>query len=196
MAEKIRKEPTIRTKFRKYCRKIHLHLSYLFVGVILVYAISGITMNHLKDFNPQYMISAKNYQAEGYYPHKQNFTKEEVIGLLETVNESDNYKKHFYPNSSTMRVFLKSGSTFSLNTQSGEVNYEGLQKRPIFSQLAFLHYNPNKWWTIFSDIFAVSLIIICITGIFMNKGKKGIIGIGGIEILVGILIPILFLIFT
>lgn len=184
------------SKFRKFCRTIHLHLSYLFVGVILVYAISGITMNHLKDFNPQYMISVKNYQADGTFPRLHNFTKEEVRQLLEVVDEEMNYTKHFYPNHSTMRVFLKSGSTFSLNTQQGEVNYEGLQKRPFFSQLAFLHYNPGKWWTVFSDIFAISLIIICLSGILMNKGKRGIIGIGGIEILIGILIPVLFLIFS
>lgn len=196
MAEKIRKEVSLTSKLRRACRKIHLHLSYLFVGVILVYAISGITMNHLKDFNPQYMISVENYRAEGIFPHKQDFTKEEITLLLKAVKEDGNYTKHFYPNASTMRVFLKSGSNFSLNTSSGEVNYEGLQKRPFFSQLATLHYNPNKWWTIFSDIFAVSLIIICITGIFITKGKRGLIGTGGIEIFIGILIPILFLILT
>lgn len=196
MAEEIKKRSKSASKFRKFCRTIHLHLSYLFVGVILVYAISGITMNHLKDFNPQYMISVKNYEAEGSYPHQHNFTKDEVLGLLKIVGEEKNYTKHFYPNNSTMRVFLKSGSTFSLNTQTGETNYEGLQKRPFFSQLAFLHYNPGKWWTFFSDIFAVSLIIICLSGIFINKGKRGIIGIGGIEILIGMLIPILFLIFS
>lgn len=181
-------------KFRKYCRKIHSHLSYFFVGVILIYAISGLTMNHLKDFNPQYMISVKDYQAVGSYPHKQNFTKNQVLELLKEVNEQDNYTKHYYPNQSTMKVFLKNGSSFSLNTETGEVKYEALKKRPFFSQLSFLHYNPSNWWTIFSDIFAVSLIIICISGLFINKGRNGLKGIGGIELIAGILIPILFLI--
>ena len=71
--------------------------------------------------------------------------------------------------------------------------YEALKKRPIISQFNRLHYNPGKGWTIFSDIFAVSLIVITITGIFMNKGKKGILGRGGIELLVGIIVPVLFM---
>ena len=183
-------------KLRIYARRIHAHLSYLFVGIILIYAISGIAMNHLKDFNPKYYIQIENYKAEGRFPHTHNFNKEEIINLLSTVGEKDNYTKHFYPNSSMMKVFLKSGSSYSLNTKTGEVNYEGLKKRPLFSQLSFLHYNPNKWWTAFSDVFAISLIIICITGIFIQKGKKGIWGIGGLEIISGISIPILFLIFS
>ena len=181
--------------FRKYCRKIHSHLSFFFVGVILIYAISGITMNHLKDFNPQYMISVDEYKAEGRFPHVHNFSNSEVIKLLEEVDEADNYTKHYYPNQSTMKVFLKSGSSFALNTQTGDVKYEGLKKRPVFSQLSFLHYNPSGWWTVFSDIFAVCLIIICISGLFIKKGKQGLIGIGGIELIAGILIPLLFLIF-
>ena len=184
------------TIFRIYARKIHAHLSYLFVGVILVYAISGLAMNHLKDFNPKYYIQVDNYKADGVFPHSHNFSKDEIQKLLSVVDEENNYTKHFYPNSSNMKVFLKSGSSFSLNTKTGKVNYEGLKKRPVFSQLSFLHYNPNKWWTIFSDIFAISLIIICITGIFIQKGRNGVGGIGGIEILIGISIPILFLIFS
>jgi hypothetical protein len=77
--------------------------------------------------------------------------------------------------------------------QSGKAFYESLKKRPIISQFNRLHYNPGKWWTLFSDIFAVSLIIITITGIFIIKGKEGILGRGGIELLAGIIVPILFM---
>jgi len=193
MAQEIKTNRPSTGKFRKYCRKIHSHLSFFFVGVILVYAISGIAMNHLKDFNPQYTISVKNYTVKGNFPHPHNFTEQKIIELLKEVNEHLNYTKHFYPNKSSMKVFLKSGSSFTLNTQTGEVNYEGLKKRPVFHQLSFLHYNPNLWWTVFSDIFAGCLILICFTGLFMNKGKRGLRGIGGIELATGILIPILFL---
>lgn len=196
MAQEVKSKRSLGNSFRQYCRKIHSHLSFTFVGVILIYAISGITMNHLKDFNPKYMISVENYTADGHFPHSHNFTEKEITSLLESVDEEANYTKHFYPNHSTMKVFLKSGSSFTINTQNGEVNYEGLKKRPVFHQLSFLHYNPGKWWTYFSDIFAVCLILICITGLFMNKGKRGLMGLGGIELLVGMSIPILFLLLS
>ncbi|WP_280746355.1 MULTISPECIES: PepSY-associated TM helix domain-containing protein [unclassified Parabacteroides] len=191
----MRTKRTLGTKFRKYCRSIHSHLSFFFVGVILIYAVSGITMNHLKDFNPQYMITVKNYTTQGSFPRTHNYSETEIRTMLEKVGEQDNYIKHFYPNDSAMKVFLKSGSSFTLNIRTGEVNYEGLKKRPVFHQLSFLHYNPGKWWTYFSDIFAVCLVLICLTGLFMNKGKRGLIGIGGMEMIIGIVIPVLFLLF-
>lgn len=95
MAKEINEKQQRGTVFRKYCRKVHSHLSYFFIGVILIYAVSGITMNHLKDFNPQYMVSVENYTIDGKFPHSHNFDKEEIKTLLERVDEADNYTKHF-----------------------------------------------------------------------------------------------------
>ena len=61
--------------------------------------------------------------------------------------------------------------------------------------MALLHYYTGQWLTYFDDILAVFLIIITLSGVIMLKGSKGIIGRGGIEMIVGIVIPILFLLF-
>ena len=92
-----------------------------------------------------------------------------------------------------MKVFIKGGSSLLVNTTTGEAYYESVKKRPVLSSLNRLHYNPSRNWTIFSDIFAFSLIIITLTGIFMVKGKKGLRGRGGIELLLGIFIPLAFI---
>ena len=194
MGKEIKNKLVTRNRFRRYCRTVHSHLSFFFMGVILIYAVSGITMNHLKDFNPKYYITVNNYTVKERFPPSHKFNKNEIIQLLKEVGEQDNYIKHFYPNNSTMKVFLKSGSSYILDTQTGNVAYEGIKKRPVFYQLSFLHYNPGTWWTYFSDLSAVCLILICISGILMNKGKRGLFGIGGLELLAGILIPVLALI--
>ena len=73
-----------------------------------------------------------------------------------------------------------------------EKHFTSREKRPIISQ-----FNRciiiRKMVDFIFGIFAVSLIIITITGIFINKGKKGIWGRGGIELLAGIIVPILFM---
>lgn len=92
-----------------------------------------------------------------------------------------------------MKVFIKGGSSLTVNTETGEAYYESVKKRPILSSLNRLHYNPNRNWTIFSDIFAVSLIVITLTGLVMLKGRKGFWGRGGIEFAAGILIPLAFI---
>ncbi|MBQ1651532.1 MAG: PepSY-associated TM helix domain-containing protein, partial [Paludibacteraceae bacterium] len=98
---------------------------------------------------------------------------------------------HYYPNDSALKIFLKSGSNIVVNTHSGQVTYEKVRRRPVLGAMSRLHYNPGSAWTIFSDIFAISMLIVIITGLFMMKGKNGIIGIGGIELIIGIMLPVL-----
>jgi hypothetical protein len=151
-------------------------------------------LNHRGDINPNYTIKRHSLQAEGTFPiTEENVSKSMVITMLKPIKEEKNYTKHYFPENGKLKVFLKGGSSLEVNLQNGGAIYEALKKRPIISQFNRLHYNPGKGWTVFSDIFAVSLIIITITGIFINKGKKGILGRGGIELLAGIIVPILFM---
>lgn len=187
----------MKKKIFKYSRIIHRNLSYFFAGIILIYAMSGLAMNHLKDFNPKYTINQREYIVEGSYPHKINsFNKEQITSLLSEINEQENYARHYYPNNNTLKIFMKDGSSLSLDLRNGNATYESIKKRFFFSQITSLHYNPNRWWTIFSDIFAISLIIITISGAIIVRGKNGFIGKGGLLFIAGILVPILFLLFS
>ena len=42
---------------RRWCRLLHRDLSYFFAGMVLIYALSGIAMNHRDTFNPDYAVS-------------------------------------------------------------------------------------------------------------------------------------------
>lgn len=48
----------------------------------------------------------------------------------------------------------------------------------------------------FSDVFAGSLVLITLTGLVMVHGGKGLWGRGGIELVAGILFPLLFIVFS
>ena len=94
-----------------------------------------------------------------------------------------------------MKVFVAGGSVLEVDMQNGRAVYEKLTKRPIISSMNRLHYNPSRWWTRFSDVFAASLLIITLTGLVMVPGRNGLRGRGGIELAAGIAVPILFLLF-
>ena len=171
------KEKRISGKFRKWCHILHRDLSFFFAGVILIYAFSGIMLNHKRDFNSDYSITQKEYRIAGNFPKaKADFSKAYVLDLLDDLGERNNYTQHYFPKENTMKAY-----------------YESVKKRPILSSFNRLHYNPNRNWTIFSDIFAVSLIVITLTGLVMLKGRKGFWGRGGIEFAAGILIPLAFI---
>jgi hypothetical protein len=56
-----------------------------------------------------------------------------------------------------------------------------------------LHRNSIKGWKWASDVFAVMLILISITGLFILKGKKGLTGRGKWLIAAGALPPLIVL---
>ena len=184
-------------QLRKWSRIIHRHLSFFFSGIIIIYAVSGFVLNHKKDFNSDYSIKTYDFNVEGNYPLSQErFSKEKVITILEPYNEANNYTKHYFPDDASMKVFLKGGSSLVVNLANGNALYEQVSKRPIISQFNWLHYNPNKWWTVFSDIFVFSLIVITLTGLVITRGKKGLWGRDGLELVIGIIIPLLFILLT
>lgn len=178
---------------RKWFRIIHRDLSFLFTGVIIVYAVSGIALNHKRTFNADYKITRSELQLQSHFPQTQKVSKEQALEFLKPINEEDAYMKHYYSGEQQLKIFLKGGSSLVIDMNNGKAVYESVKKRPILSWFSRLHYNPARWWTWFSDIFAVSLLIIALTGLLMNKGKNGIMGRGGIELIIGILIPMIFL---
>lgn len=188
------KQSNIANIIRKWSRYIHRDLSYFLSGMILIYALSGIALNHRRDFNPNYSIDRTEYKVEKAIPAKAQIDKDYVINnLLADIDEADHYTKHYFPADGMMKVFLKGGSNLEVNLNTKMAVYEKVTPRPFFSAITGLHYNPGSWWTTFSDIFAGGLIFITLTGLIMVKGRKGLIGRGGIELIIGISIPLIFL---
>lgn len=179
--------------FRKWCRIIHRDFSYLFAGMILIYALSGILMNHRGSLNPHYSVEVKEFKISQDLTDKEKLDKTRVLDILQPLDEAGNYTKHYFQKDGRMKVFLKGGSSLVVDTQTGDAVYERLERRFLLSDMVKLHYNPGRWWTTFSDLFAVSLVLITLTGLVMVKGPKGFWGRGGILFVIGILIPILFL---
>jgi len=179
---------------RKWSRILHRDIGYFFIGTTLIYGISGIALNHMSDWNPNYAIEVENFETD-LNLSKSIDVKEQILLLLDDVDHRKNYKQHYYPSNNSLKVFLKGGSSVVVNLKNGSGTAEKIKKRPLFFEVNYLHYNPNKIWTWFSDIFAAALILFAITSFFMVKGKKGITGRGGIYTILGFLIPFLFLLF-
>jgi len=180
-------------KIRKWNRAIHRDLGYLFFGITIIYALSGIALNHMKDWNPSYVIENRDFTITNL-PEKADISKDYIQNLLEKQNIEARYKSHYYPKKDILKIFLKGGSVI-INTTTGYSNLEILKKRLVFHDVNYLHYNPNLWWTYFSDIFAGSLIIIAFSGLFIIRGKNGIKKRGAIITSIGIIIPLIFLYF-
>jgi len=178
---------------RKWGRILHRDLGYLFFGVTIIYGISGIALNHIGDWNPNYSVELMEFSTTIDLKNTAKL-KENIDELLDDVANRKEYKKHYFPSENQLKIFLAGGSSVVVDIATGEGYAEFLKRRPIFYQVNYLHYNPNVWWTWFSDIFAGVLIFLALTGLILIKGSKGITGRGAWLTAIGIIIPIIFLI--
>ncbi len=174
--------------WRKWFRVIHRDFGYLFFAVTIIYAVSGIAINHVDDWNPDYIIVRDKIQVD----ISEDADIRQVKEMLADVGETGKYKNHYFPDNSYLKVFIKDG-TVEVDTKTGRGVIEKVRKRPILHQMNFLHYNPVEWWTYFSDLYSVALVILSVTGLFILRGKKGITGRGAWLTILGILIPLIFL---
>lgn len=180
-------------KLRKLNSILHRDLGYLFFGMCLVYAISGIALNHLRDWNPNYVINKFDVTLNEKI-NRDSITKDWIVSLLEDLDMKKEYKKHYFPSNSTLKVFLIHGNV-EVNLETGTGVMETIRKRPVLNQLNFLHYNPGTVWKWFSDIFCVGFIIIAVSGLFIiRSGKNSIKGWRGAGYTaIGIIIPLILL---
>lgn len=188
------------SKTRKWCRDIHRELSYIFSGIMLVYAASGFVLN-LKTsgtFNPENDVKYRN-TVLGSVPQ---FTQTE--GELRLVNFEEVMKECrirgeisavYADSDSTVTVYVRGGSSIKYDRGTGTAYIKEKKNHPVLSALNTLHYNRPSWWGMFSNTFILAFVLIILTGLVMVPGKRGLKGRGGIELLIGIAIPVLFMIF-
>jgi len=180
----------------KLNRILHRDIGYLFVGMTIIYAISGIALNHRYSWNSNYIIRQETVNLT--LPAIDSFSapdKTYALDLLNQIPGELQYKTHI-ASGTNLKVFVDGGSV-AVNLTTGATKIETIKKRPLFNEFNFLHYNkPGNLWTWFSDIFCVGLLVLAIGGLFIIKGKNGIKGRAAWMAAVGITIPlILFLIY-
>lgn len=177
---------------RKINRAVHRDLGYFFTGMIIIYSLSGIALNHIDDWDPNYKVSTRETKLEIPSEFNEN-EKAAVEEILKEANTETQYKNHYMPDDKTLKIFMEQGSSIVMDMQTGEATIETVRRRPVFYEVNFLHYNPGKLWLWFSDAFAAALIVLALTGLFVLKGKNGIKGRGIWITAAGIIIPLVFL---
>jgi len=172
-------------KWLHILRIIHRDLGFFVVGMTLIYAISGIILNHIDKNDPAFRMDEKIIQ----FPS--NMTEAELTDVWNADHKLPALKRIFRIDDNRLRVFLEGGIGI-YTISDGSLCYQTHQKRILIYWINRLHYNRVTGWSLMADLFAGSLIILAISGLFMSKGKKGLAGSGKWYVIIGILIPILF----
>lgn len=179
-------------KIRKLIRLLHRDVGYVAFGLTVIYSISGIAVNHVNDWNPNYVITKDTLIVPSGIDS--TLTSDQIVErLTQSFSLNDSIKSFFKSSPNSIDIFFDK-KTLTANLKNRVAILERVKSRTFIRETNFLHLNnPKKLWTWVADLFAAALIFLAITGIFMIKGKKGISGRGKWFIAIGILIPILFL---
>ncbi len=176
-------------KFRAVCRWLHRELGFIAVGLTLVYGISGLAVNHAHHWDANYERTRTVEQIE---PPGIGPTPEITQLVLDRLALEEPVKNTWRAAEDKLQVFLK-GATIEVDLRSGEAVREGFGERPVLFDMNFMHLNSGKGaWTVIADVYAVVLIILAISGIFLIKGRKGLAGRGGVLMTLGIILPIVY----
>ncbi len=178
-------------RFRRTIIAVHRDFGYFFAALTVIYAVSGIAVNHVEDWNPNYTVSRVEYRVEGLDGLPNDEIGRVVLDALK-IGEKPKASVRMSPNE--YRIFLE-GRTLQVAVPSGEVIDERIARRPGLFHVNFLHLNHAKGlWTWIADLYAVGLLTLALTGIFIIPGKKGLGGRGRWLLIAGTVLPLAFLV--
>jgi hypothetical protein len=180
-----------RFQWRTMLRTVHRDAGNLAIGLTLIYALSGIAVNHIeKDgWDPNFTSFQRTHELGGPLAGDDQAVADRV---LERLNIRDKPKEIYRPVPAELEISFKQ-RTLHVNTETGKVLDEGQNPRFFLRIANWLHLNRGKKaWTYVADGYAVALLLLAFSGMFMLPGRKGLIGRGGIFVVLGIAIPVVY----
>ena len=175
--------------WRRVNNVLHRDIGYLSVGLTLAYGVSGLAVNHRADWNPNYAVERTTQQIAPIAAPDRDTAVAEALRQLQLTEQPRNA---FRPEPETLQLFFEQ-RTYSIDLPTGAVVIEANRARPVLYQFNQLHLNtPKGLWTVIADIYAIALVGLAITGMFVLKGRTGIAGRGAWLVGLGILIPLLY----
>lgn len=149
-------------------------------------------MNHRESWHPEkYTTQTKEIQVQ--LPEESEINEEFAKDLGKKLGIEDKMRRQMVRKGTFKISFENNDVEIDIKTGKGEI--VAFRKTPIVSQAMKLHKNNSNFWIYYSDIFAISLIIIALTGTIMIKAGKFSWKNRGWKLAVaGVVFPLLFLI--
>lgn len=175
-------------RWRHLFRVLHRDIGYICVALTLAYGLSGLAVNHIEDWNPNYKFASREVDIgplEGTIDER----AKQMIAKLEL--DPRQVRGHFAETDTQLRVFLPEGQEAVVDTRTGRGTLKTVTTRAVLFEVNSLHLNNLKGvWTYVADLFAIALMFLALTGAVMMKGDRGITGRGKYFLGAGLAIPI------
>ena len=254
--------------WRNTLRNLHRDFGFFAVGLTFIYAISGLAVNHINDWDPSYSHYQRLLTVDSPLPEDEGAAVAEVLKKIESdetpadvftfrdtiiryeillkdrrveihpdrreilVTRQGSDETEVYPLGDPLpdsdweaattalgrigigeeplkvhrvtipiRDITITLDNRDLNVQDFGDGYDIIDKgqspRFFLHAANWLHVNRGKGaWTYIADAYAIVLLFLATSGMLMVRGRKGVVGRGGVFLLIGIAVPVLYLIFA
>ncbi|HUJ61772.1 MAG TPA: PepSY-associated TM helix domain-containing protein [Kofleriaceae bacterium] len=182
---------TIKKRWRAWLRAIHRDIGYLAVGFTLIYALSGLAINHIKDWDPNFHASERTLTIAPIPDEMSDADAAAKVAAAAGTGKPDDVYR------AGDEVHLGYSDGTKVTAVGDQVTVQQRSPRFFLRIANWLHYNRGKRaWTYVADAYAVLLLYLAISGIFMIKGKLGLRWRGAVLITLGISIPIGYVVWS
>jgi uncharacterized protein len=178
-------------RLRRLIIATHRDVGYFFAALTVIYAVSGVAVNHIEDWNPSYVVRT---DLKEIGPLPEATTEALAAEVLRRLAIAEDPKSAVRMAPHQLKIFLDH-RTLTVSLPGGRVEDERVRRRFALFEANYLHLNTGKGlWTWLADAYALGLLVLACTGIFIVTGKKGLGGRGRWLLLAGLAIPLAFLV--
>jgi hypothetical protein len=173
---------TIRKRWRAWLRAIHRDIGYLAVGFTVIYALSGIAMNHIDDWDPNFHATEVTRKIT---PIADELSDDAAAKQIAAAAGLTGKIDDVYRAGDEVRLTYASGS--KVTAIGDTITIQARRDRFFFRVADWLHTTRGKQaWKYIADAYATLLLYLAISGIFMIKGRLGLRWRGGVLIAIGL----------
>jgi hypothetical protein len=178
-------------RWRAWLRAIHRDVGYLAVGFTIIYAISGIAMNHIDSWDPSFRAESRTLSIT---PVADELDDDEAAAYVSKAAGLE-APSTVYRAGDEVRLEYENGTKV---TAIGEqVTVQARSDRFFFRAAVWLHATRGKTaWKYISDIYAILLLYLAFSGLLMIKGRLGFKWRGSILVATGIAVPVMYIVLS
>jgi hypothetical protein len=181
----------VKKRWRGWLRAVHRDFGYVAVGFTVIYALSGLAINHIKDWDPNFVSSERTLAIAPIPEDVSDAEAVERVTRAAGVGAPDDV----FRAGDEVRLTYNDGT--KVTAVGEQVTVQARSPRFFLRIANWLHYNRGKKaWTYVADVYAVMLLYLAISGIFMIKGRLGFKWRGMILVSAGIAVPLTYVLLS
>jgi uncharacterized protein len=185
-----------RKRWRSWLRAIHRDVGYLAVGFTVIYALSGIAMNHIADWDPNFHATELSRTITPIADALSDAdAATQIAAAAGMAGPRGGAIEDVYRAGDEVRLTFANGTKVTAIGDTLTIQHR--RDRLFFRVADWLHATRGKAaWKYIADAYAVLLLYLAISGLFMIKGRLGLRWRGVTLIAVGLAAPIGYIVLS